>query len=254
MAMRARICGPRARRGLVGVAGLIILWWLASLLVGGPIVPSPAAVALRFCQILPTVLWKHALASLARVAVALAASFLTAVPLGILLGRVRAADALLTPLAYLLYPVPKIALLPVVMLLFGLTNASRVIVVFLVLFFQILLAVRDGARAVPSAYLLFLRSLGGGRADAVRYVMWPFLLPSLLSALRIGTGTALAVLFFAETFATTYGLGYFTVESWMRVSYTDMFVGIVSLGLLGLAMMRGIDLLQRRVCRWQSGN
>ncbi len=243
--------GLGLRGGLLGVASLLLVWWLVSLAVGGLYVPPPIAVAVRFAELLPAVLWKHALASLARVAAALGLSFATAIPLGFLLGRVKAADILLSPLAYLMYPVPKIALLPVIMLLFGLTNASRVMVVFLVLFFQILLAVRDGVRSVPPAYLLFLRSLGGGKAHAARYVIWPFLLPSLLTALRIATGTALAVLFFAETFATRYGLGYFTVESWMRVSYTDMFAGITGLGLMGFAILKCIDLLQRRICRWQ---
>lgn len=244
----------RLRDGLLGFGSLLALWWLVSWAAGGLIVPSPWAVALRFAQLLPTVLWKHALASLARITAALALSFATAVPLGFLLGRVKAADRLLSPLAYLLYPVPKIALLPVIMLLFGLTNTARVIVVFLVLFFQILVAVRDGARSIPPAYLLYLRSLGGSRLHAVRFVLWPYLLPSLLTALRIGAGTALAVLFFAETFATRYGLGYFTVESWMRVAYTDMFVGIAGLGLLGFLLLGSIDRLQRRVCRWQSGS
>jgi NitT/TauT family transport system permease protein len=237
---------------LIGIAGLLAVWWLTSLGVGGVIVPPPPRVALRFVELLPTVLWRHALASLARMAAALALAFLTAVPLGLLLGRVAAADRLLTPLAYLLYPVPKIALLPVVMLLFGLTDAARVVVVLLVLFFQVLVAVRDGARSIPGPYMLSLRSLGGRGRDGLRYVIWPYLLPSLLTSLRIGTGTALAVLFFAETFATRWGLGYFTVESWMRVSYVDMFAGIAGLGLLGFAVFRGIDLLQRRLCGWQS--
>ena len=148
-------------------------------------------------------------------------------------------------MAYVLYPVPKIALLPVVMLLFGLGNLSKAVVVYLVLFFQVLLSSRDGAREIPSPYILSLRSLGANRWQTLRYGIWPALLPGLLSSLRVGTGTALAVLFFAETFGTSLGLGWFVMECWMRMSYVDMFAGIMCLGLVGLGLFLGIDLLQR---------
>ena len=190
--------------------------------------------------------------SLARVGAALAAALVTAVPLGIGLGRCRSLDRLLSPIAYLSYPVPKIALLPVIMLLFGLGEWAKGIVIFLVLFFQILVTVRDAARAVPDTYVLSIRSLGATRPQVWRHVLWPALLPSLLSSLRIGTGTALAVLFFAETFGTNVGLGWFVMESWMRMSYVDMYAGILCLALLGLALFLAIDLIQRWSCRWQA--
>jgi ABC-type nitrate/sulfonate/bicarbonate transport system permease component len=164
---------------------------------------------------------------------------------------VRVMDRLFSPVAYVLFPVPKIALLPAIMLLFGLGNIAKALVVFLVLFFQVLVAARDGAREVPAPYLLSLRSLGAGRAQTLRFVIMPALLPALLSSLRIGIGTALAVLFFAETFGTTRGLGWFVMECWMRMSYVDMFAGILCLGLLGLALFLLIDVLHRHACRWQ---
>ncbi len=82
-------------------------------------------------------------------------------------------------------------------------------------------------------------------------MLWPSLLPALLAALRVGSGTALAVLFFAETFFTRYGLGGFLVDSWMRAAYVDLFAGIVGLGLLGLLLFAAIDLAERRFCRWR---
>jgi NitT/TauT family transport system permease protein len=137
------------------------------------------------------------------------------------------------------------------MLLFGLTDVSKVMVVFLVLFFQFLIASRDAVKGIPDQYLISLRSLGAGRLQTMRYVVWPALLPQLLSGLRVGAGTALAVLFFAETFGTRIGLGYFVMESWMRVAYPDMYAGVLGLGILGLAIFKSIDAVQRRACRWQ---
>jgi NitT/TauT family transport system permease protein len=233
------------------VAIVLLAWQAAAVALRHPALPPPAAVLGRFGDLLAADLWRHALASLARVVAALAASFVPALPLGVALGRVRRLDAVFSPAVYLLYPVPKIALLPVVLLLFGLGNVAKVVVVSLVLFFQMLVAVRDAVRAVDPRFLLSIRSLGARPAQVFRYVLWPSLLPSLLAALRVGSGTALAVLFFAETFFTRYGLGSFLVDAWMRAAYTDLFAGVVGLGLLGLLLFAAIDLAEARFCRWR---
>jgi NitT/TauT family transport system permease protein len=238
--------------GGVGLIGLA--WWTCARLLPGGIVPSPGPSLARFFVLLPGPLAVHAAASLGRVAAALVLSLLTAVPVGMAIGRSRTLDRLLSPVLYLLYPIPKIALLPVVMLLFGLGDSSKVLIVFLVLFFQVLVSVRDAAREVPPQYLVSLRSLGGTRRHAVAFVLLPSLVPALLSSLRIGTGTALAVLFFSETFGTSVGLGWFVMESWMRLSYVDMAAGILGLGLSGLALLLAIDFLHRRMCRWKAGS
>jgi NitT/TauT family transport system permease protein len=237
--------------GACGLAGLCAAWWIASICVPGGFIPDPGLVAIRFIELIPGSLWKHVLASLGRIAIGLAGALAAGVPAGIALGRVRVLDRIFSPVAYVLFPVPKIALLPALMLLFGLGNISKALVVFLVLFFQVLVATRDGAREIPAPYLISFRSLGAGRMQTLRFVLWPALLPALLSSLRIGIGTALAVLFFAETFGTTRGLGWFVMESWMRMSYVDMFAGILCLGLLGLVLFLLIDMVHRRACRWQ---
>jgi NitT/TauT family transport system permease protein len=246
------------RRGLPGFAGgiaaLTALWWVAAALLPGGFVPGPAVVVVRFLALFPGSLAAHAAASIARVAAAIGLTLLTAVPAGVAIGRSRSLDRLLSPILYVLYPVPKIALLPILMLLFGLGDSSKVVIVFLVLFFQVLVAVRDAAREVPLPFLVSLRSLGGTRLHAIRYVFAPALVPAVLSSLRVGTGTALAVLFFSETFGTTVGLGWFVMESWMRMSYVDMFAGILCLALVGLAAFLVIDFLHRRLCRWQVGS
>ncbi len=244
----------RVAAPLGGVAALVAAWWICSRLIPGGFVPGPLPVTLRFLELLPGALLLHAAASLGRVAAALALALLTAVPAGMAIGRSRTADRVLAPVIYVLYPVPKIALLPVLMLLFGLGDPAKVLVVFLVLFFQVLVAVRDAAREVPPQFLLSLRSLGGTRSQAARYVLFPSLVPALLSSLRIGIGTALAVLFFSETFGTRIGLGFFVMESWMRISYVDLFAGVLCLGLLGLALFAAVDALYRRLCRWQAGS
>jgi NitT/TauT family transport system permease protein len=232
--------------------GLLAAWWGIAAFAATPFLPSPGAVLARLAALASgTDLWRHVAASLARVLTAVVSAFAAAVPLGIAAGRSRALDRLVTPLTYLLAPVPKIALLPVIMLLAGLGELSRVLVVFLVLFFQILVAARDGSRAVPDAFYLSLISLGARPRHRLRYVTWPAVLPSLFTALRVGIGTALAVLFFAETFGTRWGIGYFVVESWMRMAYADLYAGVVVFGALGFVLTRIADAAARRACRWQ---
>ncbi len=236
---------------LQGALLVLLLWQLLSVILSPRLVPPPLPVARLFLRMLPGPLARHALASLARVLAALALSLAAALPLGVAMGRIPLLDRILAPAAYLLYPVPKIALLPVALLLFGLGDVSRVLIVSLVLFFQLLVVIRDGVRSIEPQYLTSIRSLGAGEAAIFRYVVWPWLLPRLISALRVGSGTALAVLFFAETFATRHGLGFLIMDSWMRISYPEMFAGIVGMAAVGLLIFAGLDRLEARACRWQ---
>jgi NitT/TauT family transport system permease protein len=93
--------------------------------------------------------------------------------------------------------------------------------------------------------------LGGRRRDHLRFVIIPAILPALLTALRVGSATAMAVLFFAETFFTDRGLGFFIVDNWMKAAYVDMTAGIVTIGVVGFLVFAVLDVLERRLCRWK---
>lgn len=96
-----------------------------------------------------------------------------------------------------------------------------------------------------------VRSLGAGRLELLRYVYLPACLPAILTALRVSTGTAVAVLFLAETFATQSGLAYYiTVEAWGRMAYPEMYAGVIAMALLGLVTYVFLDRLERRACEW----
>ena len=240
------------RRALLGLLWIAVPWYALTLLAGTRVVPPPHLVVLRFGEMLPELL-VHAGASLVRVLAALVLAAGLALPVGLAMGRSERADRAIAPAAYLLYPVPKIALLPILLLVLGTGDVTRVVLVALVLFFQMLLAVRDGARSVDEHYLISIDSLGGTRRDRLRHVILPSVLPRLLTALRIGSATAIAVLFFAETFFTDVGLGYFIVDAWSKLAYVDMYAGILAMSLLGLALFVVIDRVDRRVNRWQRG-
>jgi len=192
----------------------------------------------------------HTLASLVRVAVALAVSLALAVPAGMLAGARPRVDRWVSPLAYLLYPVPKIAFLPAFIVLLGLGEASKLALLVTILVFPLYLAARDGVRDIPSDLLVSARSLGLKGWAMARHVFLPAVLPRLFSALRLGVGIALSVLFFAENFSTEYGLGSLVMNQWAIMRYAEMSWGIAALSLLGLALFVAVDALERWTCPW----
>ncbi|MHB8829687.1 MAG: ABC transporter permease, partial [Syntrophales bacterium] len=146
---------------------------------------------------------------------------------------------------------PNIVFLPLIMVLFGLGDFSKIFLITLVVFFQILVTTRDAARNVSQAMILSVISLGAKRRDLYRHVVWPAIIPDVFTALRIGSGTAIAVLFFAESIASSEGLGYYLMDAWSRYAYPEMFAGIIAMGFLGYSLYMGIDFLDSKICRWK---
>jgi len=230
---------------------LMVMWYGLALLADRPFLPYPHAVAfhtaLAFVQ---GFLTKHLVISAYRILVALVSATLLATWLGLAAGRNRKTDKMLTPFAYILYPIPKVALFPVIMLFLGLGNLSKVLFIGLVVFFQLYFVIRDAAQAVDEHYIDSVRSLGASRFAILVHVVFPSILPSLFTALRVSTGTATAVLFLAETFATTSGLGWYIMDSWARMDYLDMYAGMVCLSLLATAFFVLFSFLDKHLCPW----
>lgn len=236
---------------LASVFSLLLVWHLLALAVSRPALPVPAEAFAVFWQQLPAGLGKHFLVSAWRVLASIFLSLLVGVPLGLFLGAEKKLDLFFAPVIYLTYPLPKIAFLPVVMFFFGLGDSAKIFLIALVVFFQVLVTTRDAARNVSQALVLSVVSLGAGKLDIYRHVIWPAAVPEIFTALRIGSGTAIAVLFFAESFASSDGLGYYLVEAWSRYMYGEMFAGIIALGFLGYFLYVCLDLLDRKVCAWK---
>lgn len=194
----------------------------------------------------------HTLVSLVRVVVALAVSLALAVPAGMAAGSRPRLDRVVSPLAYLLYPIPKIAFLPAFIVLLGLGEASKLALLVTILVFPLYLAARDGVKEVPADLLVSARTLGLKGWALVRHVTLPAVLLRLFSALRLGVGIALSVLFFAENFATDHGLGSFVMNQWAVLRYAEMSWGIAALSLLGLALFGAVDLVEKKLCPWVS--
>ena len=241
------------RQLLFGIVMTLGLWQILAWLIDRPILPGPVAVLPVFVhELFLGQLGRHLAVSAFRVLVSIALSLIVAVPAGLALGQSPALNRVFAPLLYIAYPIPKIVLLPVFLLLLGIGNTSKIALIAMILFFQILVVVRDTASAIQPELLWSVRSLGAGRRALLRYVYVPASVPAMLTALRLSIGIAVSVLFLAESFATTDGLGYYImVESWSRVAYADMYAGVVAMSLLGLALYYLADWLEHRLAPWR---
>ncbi|PKM85727.1 MAG: ABC transporter permease [Firmicutes bacterium HGW-Firmicutes-11] len=229
---------------------VIALWYLLHLAVRSPIVPGPWETTVTFFKLMTGNLLLHIGVSLYRILVAVMLSVIVGLPLGIYIGWSKRADKYLSPVVYLLYPIPKIAFLPVFLVLFGLGDASKIILIITIIFFQILLAARDGIKEITKEMVDSARSLGLGGRMLFFDLILPAVMPKMISALRISIGIGIAALFFAENYATRYGIGYFIMNSWVMVDYVAMFAGVMALSLLGILLFRLLDLLERKFCPW----
>jgi ABC-type nitrate/sulfonate/bicarbonate transport system permease component len=240
------------RSVLLAAAVLIVAWQILALLVSRPILPGPLDVLQTFVREIFGPLGAHALVSLWRVLASIGLSVALAVPAGLVLGQSKRLDRLFSPLLYLLLPIPKVVLVPIVLLLFGVGDLAKILIIFLILFFQILVLVRDQAAGLRPELIDSVRSLGAGRRALFRFVYLPASLPAILTALRQSIGTAVAVLYVAELFATQRGLGYYIyLHGSTLFDYPKMYAGIVAMSLLGLGLYFAVDGIHRRLCRWQ---
>ena len=242
---------PESVRRLTTLLLLLAVWHGVALILAKPILPTPLAVlGVLFSRRLGP-LSLHVAASLGRVVASIAIAIGLAAPAGLVLGQSRSLNQLFAPLVYLLYPVPKVVLVPVVLLLFGVGDLPKILIITLILFFQILVLVRDAALGIRPELLLSVRSLGAGRRALFRFVYLPASLPAILTAVRQSIGTALAVLYVAELFATRYGLGYYIYYQGSTLfDYPAMYAGIVLMSILGFGLYTAVDGIERRLCPW----
>ncbi|WP_231573910.1 ABC transporter permease [Paenibacillus sp. FSL R5-0345] len=172
--------------------------------------------------------------------------------IGLLMGRSLTWNKLLDPVVYLTYPVPKIALLPVVMLFFGLGETSKILMIMLILLFQIIISVRDGVKAIPENTYDVLTSIGASTVQKFWHVTLPGALSVILSTIRISLGTAISVLFFTEIYGTEHGMGFFIMDAWLRLDYPEMYAGIMLFSLVGFVLFLLVDFLDYKFMKWRN--
>jgi NitT/TauT family transport system permease protein len=240
------------KRDLIfAVLVILISWQLLAWLIDKPILPGPLIVLETLLSELSNGLLSHLAASLWRVIASTALAIMLAAPAGIVMGQSARVNKIFSPIIYLIYPIPKVVLVPVLLLIFGIGDLAKILIIFIILFFQIIVLVRDQAANLRPELIQSVRSLGAGRRALFRFVYFPASLPAILTALRQSVGTAVAVLYIAELFATQKGLGYYIyLKGSTLFDYPAMYAGILAMSLLGLGLYFSVDWLEKRLCPW----
>lgn len=234
-----------------GFALFNLLWLILSAILQMNALPMPHTVYAAWEKAIAGGVLAHLFASMARALAGLGIALAIGLALGIPMGCFPQSDRWLGPLIYFSYPVPKLALLPVIMLLLGTGETSKITLIVLIIVFQLVLSIRDAVRAVPEEDYALLTSLGASFVQKLRHIILPATLPAVFSSLRVSIGIAFSALFFTETFGTTTGLGLYITDHQMRLDYPLMYFGILVLSLGAFALFVLVDVADRIWCGWQ---
>ena len=261
--------------GIIVPALVVGLWQAVAMLgwVNAQVLPSPLAVLERWiAYLLPMVPYAEysgggarlgwlvsgelivdALGSLYRVGVGFAIGAGLALPLGLAMGAQPRVYAWLNPLVQLLRPIPPIAYIPLSILWFGLGNPPAVFLIALGAFFPVLMNTIAGVRQVDGIYLRAARNLGASGATLFLRVILPAAVPYILSGVRIGIGTAFIVVIVSEMIAVNNGLGFRILEAREYFWSDKIMAGMISIGLIGLAIDIAVNKLNNHLLRWHRG-
>ncbi len=239
---------------LAALAGAIVLWellcragWVPALFL-----PSPIGVLREAGDMLASgELLVHLVASLKRLVIGFVIGGAAGIVVGVAVGVFSVADAVGTPLIAATFPIPKIALLPLLILWLGIGEPSKIAVIALGVFFPLALNTYAGARQADPVLVRAAVAFGAGRWSVIRKVIVPSTLPMVFAGLKLGAGTALLLLVAAEMIAVESGIGFLVLHAANLMATTKLMVGIVLLSALGLLSHWALAALERVVIPWR---
>jgi NitT/TauT family transport system permease protein len=234
------------------VLGLGVWWAVTALAIVDPLfLPSPGAVALRFLAWLTEGdLLMDAGISIFRVVAGFLASAVMALPLGLVIGAYRPVRAFFEPLLEFARYLPAVAFVPVVLLWAGIGEASKIVVIWIGTFFQMVIMLSDDVARVPMPQVEAALTLGAQGREVVWRVLLRSAMPAMFDTLRITLGLAWTYLVVAEIVAANSGLGYAIMKAQRFLQTDRIFVGIIVIGLIGLFTDQILRWLHRRLFPW----
>lgn len=238
----------------IATAGVALaVWEVAVRLTGTSIFPSPAAVARGLAELASRgLLAAYIVDSLRRVAIGYGIAVLAGIPLGLIVGWSAAVGRVVNPLVQMLRPISPIAWMPLAVIWFGVGEPAPVFLIVLGAFFPLVVATANGVRNVPVIYLRAGSNFGLSTGAVLARVVFPAILPNILTGLRISLGIAWLVLVAAEMIAVDSGLGYLIIDARNAGKRYDLVVaGMLLIGVIGLALDTAMRRLERvRSLRW----
>lgn len=231
---------------------LLVAWQLLSLRGLPEFILPPLEIAKDFIQALGTrELYVHIVASLGRALPGFFIGSSLGALLGIAAGVRRGLDETVSPLVFLSYPVPKIVLLPLFMLWFGIGDLSKILIIAFACFYPMYINAYYGARATPRILVWSARNMGASGAQIFRRVVLPAALPYLFAGLRVALALSFIVMFAAEMINARTGLGHLIRDAEASLRFDLMYVSLLSIAILGYAGDRLLRLARSRALAWQ---
>ena len=246
--------GRRRFAALIAFAALLAIWELAARAgwVSPIFLPAPSAVLDALVELARGgELARHLAVSLQRIALGWTLGTALGIAAGFAIGLFSLARSVGIPLVSALFPIPKIALLPLMILWFGIGETSKVVTIALGVFFPTAIATYSGVDSVPRNLIRMAQSFGLPSADIVRKVVLPGALPAILAGFRITAAVALILLVSAEMIGAERGIGQFTLQAGNLSIPEDLLAGIVVIAILGLVVGTVISRLEKRLLRWR---
>ena len=245
---------PQPLYSWVAFAGIIALWQV-SISAGwiDPVfLPSPASICIALWQLVVSGdLWIHMSASLSRIGTGWFIGTGLGLAIGVAMGLNSSARAVGMPLVSAIYPVPKIALLPLLILWLGIGETPKVVTIASGVFFPTIIATLAGVDAVPRNLIRMAQSFNMPTSGIIWKIMMPSALPGILSGFRISVSTALILVVAAEMIGAQYGIGAFLLTAGNLMQSDDLMAGVVILSILGLGFGAGLTALERVLLRWR---
>ena len=236
-----------------GVLLLVVALWQLAVVAGAPeFLLGPWQVLKHFVDALGTrELYVNCAASLARALPGFALGSAVGIICGLAAGSSRGFDAIFSPAVFLSYPVPKIVMLPLFMLWFGIGETSKILVIALACFYPLFINAYYGVRAAPKILVWSAQNMGAGRARIFLRVVLPAALPQIFAGLRVSLALSFIVMFAAEMINANSGLGQMIRIAENSLRFDLMYVSLISIALLGYAGDRALRLARGRVLAWQ---
>ena len=242
---------PSKAAPLLAVAGLLAIWQIASLILNTDSFPS----ALDGIRAIPAILTDRGeliniLDSLRRMAIGLVLAVILAIPLGLMMGRSRAVASFFNPLLMVIYPVPKAALMPVIMLWLGVGDVSKTLVIFLGVSLPIIYHSFQGARAVEEKMLWSGAAMGMSAGRRMLRIVLPAALPEILTGCRTGLVLALITMVTSEMIARQSGAGNILFNALDMAQYDTVFAMIIIIGAMGIILDAAFERLRSALVKW----
>jgi ABC-type nitrate/sulfonate/bicarbonate transport system permease component len=247
---------PRAGRysGWIALVLVIGLWQLAGsfALVNPLFLPAPSAIAVAIYKLaLSGALWHHLSWSIMRIGTGWILGTVAGVIVGFAIGLSSLARGVGITFISALFPIPKIALLPLLILWLGIGEEPKIATIALGVFFSTAISVYSGVDNVPRNLIRMAQSFNVPFHAIVRRVIWPGALPSILAGFRITASVALLLVVSAEMIGAEYGIGAFVLQAGNLMQTDQLLAGVVILSLFGLAVGRLINWLETRLLHWR---